>query len=56
MEAAELGTAAAVYIRSMGPGRVYCAKVFHDLTAPCPFRCRFEELMANAGEPTAERK
>jgi len=48
--------AAAVYIRSMGPGRVYCAKVFHDLTSPCPFRCRFAELMANAGELTAERK
>lgn len=36
--------AAAIYVRSMGPGAVYCAKVFHDLTTPCPFPCRFEQL------------
>jgi len=42
--------AAAIYIRSMGPSRVYCAKVFHDLTSPCPFPCRFEKLMENAEE------
>ena len=37
--------AAAVYIRSMGPGNVYCAKLFHDLSSTCPFNCRFEELV-----------
>jgi aquaporin Z len=36
--------AAAIYVRSMGPTKVYCAKVFHDLKTPCPFPCRFEEL------------
>lgn len=40
-------TAAAAYVRRMGPSRVYCAKVFHDLQSPCPFPCRFEQLMAN---------
>jgi aquaporin Z len=38
-------TAAAIYVRAIGPSGVYCAKVFHDLQSPCPFRCRFEELM-----------
>ncbi len=38
-------TAAAVYVRSMGPSQVYCAKLFHDLQSPCPFPCRFEELV-----------
>jgi aquaporin Z len=36
--------AAAIYVRSMGPGSVYCAKIFHDLHTPCPFPCRFERL------------
>ena len=36
--------AAALYIRSMGPSSVYCAKVFHDLRTPCPFPCRFHQL------------
>ena len=36
--------AAAAYIRTMGPNRVYCAKVFHDLQSPCPFPCRFYQL------------
>ena len=36
--------AAAVYVRSMGSSRVYCAKVFHDLHTPCPFPCRFHQL------------
>jgi aquaporin Z len=36
--------AAAIYVRSMGPGSVYCAKVFHDLRTPCPFPCRFHQL------------
>jgi aquaporin Z len=37
--------AALVYQRVMGEERIYCAKVFHDLTTPCPFNCRFHELM-----------
>ena len=41
--------AAAIYIRSMGPRSVYCAKLFHDLSSICPFPCHFEELMTNAG-------
>jgi len=53
-----LGTlaAAAIYVRSMGPTKVYCAKVFHDLESPCPFPCRFEQLMANAEGPAASRR
>jgi aquaporin Z len=53
--------AAAIYIRSMGPSRVYCAKVFHDLQSPCPFPCRFQELFTNTGsinvdyEPSSTR-
>lgn len=37
-------TAAAIYVRIIGPDRVYCAKVFHDLRSPCPFWCRFERV------------
>ena len=37
-------TAAAIYIVSMGPNRVYCAKVFHDMRSTCPFPCQFERL------------
>jgi aquaporin Z len=36
--------AAGIYIRSFGPSRVYCAKVFHDLHSTCPFPCRFAHL------------
>ena len=36
--------AAALYVRSMGPSQIYCAKVFHDLETPCPFPCRIKEL------------
>jgi aquaporin Z len=44
--------AAVIYLRSMGPSSVYCAKLFHDLSSTCPFPCRFHELMAgvSAGE------
>jgi aquaporin Z len=35
-------TAAAIYTIVRGRDRVYCAKVFHDLRTPCPFRCAFE--------------
>jgi aquaporin Z len=37
-------TAAAIYIRRMGPDHVYCAKVFHDMRSPCPFQCHFERV------------
>jgi aquaporin Z len=37
-------TAAAIFLRTMGPSRIYCAKIFHDLHTPCPFPCRFHEL------------
>ena len=43
-------TAAVIYVRSMGPTKVYCAKVFHDLETPCPFPCRFEELFRDGME------
>jgi aquaporin Z len=36
--------AAGIYIRTFGPSRVYCAKVFHDLRSTCPFPCRFAHL------------
>ncbi|MBB5066271.1 aquaporin Z [Granulicella mallensis] len=36
--------AAGIYIRTFGPSRVYCAKVFHDLHSTCPFPCRFADL------------
>jgi aquaporin Z len=41
-----LGTlsAAALYIKSVGWNRVYCAKVFHDMRSTCPFRCQFEHV------------
>lgn len=37
-------TAATLYIRTMGPDRVYCAKVFHDLRSVCPFPCHFRRM------------
>jgi aquaporin Z len=39
-------TAALIYIRAPGKHRVYCAKVFHDMKSPCPFRCDFMQLMS----------
>jgi aquaporin Z len=36
--------AAAVYIKTVGLNRVYCAKVFHDTRSVCPFRCQFEHV------------
>jgi aquaporin Z len=41
-------TAASLYTRIVGVGRIYCAKVFHDLYSPCPFDCHFPDL----GKPT----
>ncbi len=40
--------AAWLYLRRMGPNRIYCAKVFHDLRSPCPFPCRFWRLYQEA--------
>jgi aquaporin Z len=37
-------SAAAVYIKTVGLNRVYCAKVFHDTRSVCPFRCEFEHV------------
>jgi aquaporin Z len=37
-------SAAAVYIKTVGLNRVYCAKVFHDTRSVCPFRCQFEHV------------
>ncbi len=37
-------TAATIYVKIMGPNRVYCAKIFHDLRSTCPFPCRFVQL------------
>jgi aquaporin Z len=39
--------AAALYVRTNGARRVYCAKVFHDHRTLCPFPCRFEQLGAD---------
>jgi aquaporin Z len=52
-EAPSLGmlAGAAIYLRSMGPRSVYCAKLFHDLSSICPFPCHFEELMGNDEVP-----
>jgi aquaporin Z len=36
--------AAGMYIRTFGPSRIYCAKVFHDMHSTCPFPCRFAHL------------
>ncbi len=38
-------TAAAVFVLSAGSEAVLCAKVYHDLQSPCPFRCRFREAI-----------
>lgn len=37
-------SAAAVYIKTVGLNRVYCAKVFHDRRSVCPFRCQFQHV------------
>jgi aquaporin Z len=38
-------TAALVYVRIKGKHQIYCAKVFHDMKSPCPFRCKFMRLI-----------
>jgi len=37
-------SAAAIYVKTVGLNRVYCAKVFHDMRSVCPFRCQFEHV------------
>ena len=41
-------TAAAVYRKLVGSNRIYCAKVFHDLTSICPFDCHFHQLQSSS--------
>ena len=36
--------AASLYVLSSGSQAVLCAKIYHDLHSPCPFRCRFQTL------------
>jgi aquaporin Z len=36
--------AAALYVLTSGSEAVLCAKIYHDLHSPCPFRCRFQRL------------
>jgi aquaporin Z len=36
--------ASAIYVHSVGPQKIYCAKVFHDLRSTCPFNCDLEKL------------
>jgi aquaporin Z len=36
--------AASLYVLTSGPEAVLCAKLYHDLHSPCPFRCRFRRL------------
>ena len=36
--------AASVYVLTSGSEAVLCAKIYHDLNSPCPFRCRFRRL------------
>jgi aquaporin Z len=37
-------SASAIYVKTVGLNRVYCAKVFHDMRSVCPFRCQFEHV------------
>ncbi|MFO0691595.1 MAG: aquaporin [Myxococcota bacterium] len=43
-----MGLAAEVYVRRAGLARVFCAKLNHTGSGPCPFRCRHAELMREA--------
>jgi aquaporin Z len=36
--------AATLYVLSSGSEAVLCAKIYHDLYSPCPFRCHFRRL------------
>jgi aquaporin Z len=37
--------AAALYAWTSGADAVHCAKIYHDLHSPCPFRCQFRRLV-----------
>jgi aquaporin Z len=37
-------TAAAIYLHSAGSEKIYCAKIFHDVSSTCPFNCHFSRL------------
>lgn len=40
-----MSAAALLFIRIYGPSSVYCAKLYHDIYTPCPFPCRFRQLL-----------
>ena len=44
-------TAAVLYSHWPGEPRIYCAKVLHDHTSPCPFYCQFIELIPDKERP-----
>jgi aquaporin Z len=46
--------AASLYTQLMRPGRIYCAKVFHDMQSPCPFICDFKQLYFGQEHRSAE--
>jgi aquaporin Z len=39
-------SAAELFVRTHGPGAVFCAKLHHHTTARCIFHCRFSELVS----------
>lgn len=41
--------AAETYVRTRGPGAVFCAKLHHHSSARCIFNCRFDELPSASG-------
>jgi aquaporin Z len=41
--------AAELYVRRRGPAAVFCAKLHHDTTQRCIFRCRYAELAPAQG-------
>ena len=40
-----MSIAAALFVTVSGAGTIYCGKTYHDLESPCPFRCRFRQLI-----------
>lgn len=49
-----MSAAALLFIRIYGPSSVYCAKLFHDIYTPCPFPCRFRQLLEGDAAPVPE--
>ncbi len=47
--------AAQVYVALRGARRVYCAKLHHDNSQRCIFRCRYSELAARGAGPAGAR-